>query len=142
MPPNNKSEIVLDLTNITHAVEFYFCMFICNIGFATNSLNILVNMRKDILLKSTMGYYNILMSIFNILTLATACYLNLFAQSIGQTPLILRSNLNCILISYFIRIFAQMSAWLNVMLTLDRVICIYSLIRRFKFVQIMFRSFL
>ena len=111
-------------------------MIICNIGFATNSLNILVSTRRALLLKSTMGYYNILMSIFNILTLSVVGYLDLFPQSIGHTPLILRSNLNCVLISYFLRVIAQMSTWLNVMVTTDRMLCVFPLLsNKFMFIQ-------
>ena len=131
---NNKTETVIDLTNITHTVEFYFCVVICNIGFMANILNILVSTRKK-LLKNTVGFYNIFMSIFNISTLAVAGYLDLFSQSIGQKPLILRSNLNCVLITYFIQVFSQMTAWLIVMVTADRLLCLYSLFNRFKFIK-------
>ena len=135
MSLNNKTEVVLDLTYITHAVVYYFCVVICSIGFVTNTLNIVVSARKK-LLKSTVGFYNILMSIFNILTLSTVGYLDLFPQSIGHTPLILRSNLNCVLISYFLRVIAQMSMWLNVMVTTDRMLCVFPMLsNKYKFIK-------
>ena len=132
MPLNNQTQTVMDFTNITHTVEFYFCVVVCNIGFAANILNIIVSTRKKIL-ENTVGFYNIFMSIFNILTLVVVGYLDLFSQSIGQTHLILRTNLNCLLISYFIRVFSQMSVWLNVLVTADRLLCVYSLFNRFTF---------
>ena len=76
----NKSEIVLDLTNLTHMAQYYFCIVICNKGIVANILNILVCLRKE-LLKNTIGFYNILMSTFNILTLIFVGYLNEFAHS-------------------------------------------------------------
>ena len=47
--------------------------------------------------------------------------------AIWTSSLILRSNLNCKLIWYFVRIFSQISTWINVMVTLDRMLCVYSL---------------
>ena len=126
---------MIDLTYTTHVVEYYICVIVCSIGFATNTLNIVVSTRKK-LLKNTMGFYNISMSIFNILTLVTVGYLDFFTQSIGQTPLILRSNLNCILISYVMRVISQMSSWLNVMVTTDRMLCVFPFLsNRFKFIK-------
>ena len=131
----NKNATDLDLTDLTHTVQFYSCIVIFSIGFVSNSLNILVCIRKE-LLKNTIGLYNILMSLFNILSLIFVGYLFFFPQSIGQTNLILRSNINCKLIWYFMRVFLQMSVWLNVMITLDRTLCVYSpRTQRLKLVQ-------
>ena len=133
MTPQNQRDLILDLTQLTHVVEYYYFLVVCSLGFAANMLNILVCQRKE-LLKYTMGFYNILMSVFNILTLVAVGYLEMFSQSTSSTPLILRSGLNCVLITYFIRVFAHMSTWLNVMVTADRLLCVYNT-NKFKFLK-------
>lgn len=123
----------LDFTDLTHKLEYYFCLIVSNTGILANIVNIVVCSRKN-MNKNTMGFYNILMSIFNILTLILLGYLTIFPQSIGQTYLVYRSYYTCILIPYFNRIVSQMSAWLNVMLTFDRMLCV-SYLNRFRFIQ-------
>ena len=113
----------LNFTKATHLAEFYFCTIICNIGIVANLLNILVSTRKE-LQKNTMGFYNIVMSIFNILALIFRGYLTLFSQSINQPMLMLTSTFACVFISFFSKIFRFMSSWLLVMLTLDRLVCV------------------
>ena len=64
------------------------------------------------------------MSVFNILTLAVGGYVQFFSQSIGGSSLILTSYYACMLIPFFSRVFAAMSTWVNLLVTLDRVVCI------------------
>ena len=123
----------MDFTKETYLIQFYECVVLFNKGIVSNIINIVVSLRKE-LKNSIMSFYNILMSIFNILTLIFVGYLAFFAQSIGQEQLILRTYLNCILISYFIRIFSQMSSWINVMVTFDRMLCIV-FIQKVKFTE-------
>ena len=80
------------------------------------------------------GYYNILLSTCNILTLLVVSYLNLFPQTIGESPLLFRSEYACILILYSNKVIPQMSAWLYVIVTLDRMLCVVNL-NRFKFIN-------
>ena len=128
----NQSQI-FDFTYLTHSLEYYLCTVIGNIGIIANILNIIVCTRKR-LQQNTMGFYNILMSSFNILTIIFFGYLTLFSQSIGQEQLLLKSDASCKLISFFNRVFAQMSSWLSVMVTLDRMLCI-GYTKRFKFIE-------
>ena len=123
MNPNMNNSLALNLTGLVYAFEFYSCLVIVNIGLVANLLNILVSMRKE-LQKNTMGFYNVLMSTFNILTLVTVCYLNLFIESLGDEQLILKSNLSCAGILFISRLFPQVASWLNVMVTFDRMICV------------------
>ena len=121
----NQSDLIKYIASLNYAqnqVTLYACLIIGNIGFASNSLNILVCMRKKFR-KETMGFYNPLISVFNILSLAMG-YLSLYPVSIGNQNLELVSYYGCVLISYFGRVFVQMSSWLNVMVSLDRMISI------------------
>ena len=128
----NKS--VLDFSAIIYSVEYYSSVIVGGIGILANLMNILVGAQRA-LQKNTLGFYNIHMSIFNILTLIFVCFLSYLPQSNGShEQLIQTSSLNCKFISYFLRIFAAMSSWINVMVTMDRMLCV-CLINRFKFVH-------
>jgi len=129
----NISNDVIDLTFATYTVEYYGCLIIVNAGLVANSLNILVSMRKE-LQKNTMGFYNILMSVFNNLTLIVVAYLNMYPQTIGQEAMLTRSNYSCMLVLYATKIFPHMASWLSVMVTLDRMICVFNT-NRFKFIN-------
>jgi hypothetical protein len=110
---------VYDFTDATYKVQFYGSLSMCIFGTITNLASIQVSQTKE-MRNTSMGFYNILISIFNLLTI----YFNLsmfFPQSIGHSQIINTSSLACILMPYFFRIFLQMSQWLNVMLSFGRV---------------------
>ena len=79
--------------------------------------------RKE-LQKNTMGFYNILLSIFNILTLISVGYMNLFVESLGYEQLFLKSNMSCASLLFLNRLISQVVSWLNVMVTFDRMLCV------------------
>ena len=129
----NISNGVINLTAATLSLQYYGCLTLVNIGLVANVLNIIVSMRKE-LQKNTMGFYNILISVFNILSLIFVGYINFFPQTIGQESYLTRSDYNCKLILYLSKIFPPMASWLNVMVSLDRLLCVYN-ISRFKFIN-------
>ena len=116
--------MVLDLTNETLWLEFYMCLVIGNFGIVSNILNIIVSIRPKIQEIITMGFFNVSLSCVNILVIVFVSYLLFFAQSIGKDELISTSIYACLFIPYFTRIFAAMSAWLNILITYDRI-CIF-----------------
>ena len=122
MSISEDQSFILTLNGISNKISYYTCMTVVNIGFVSNFLNILICSRKS-LQKNTMGLYNIIISIFNILSFMSA-YLQFFTVSVGNKDLQLESYYSCILITYFTRVVIQMSSWLNVMVSLDRTICI------------------
>ncbi len=109
----------LNLTNETLSLEFYMCVIICNFGILTNVFNIIVSSRSKIQEIVVMGFYNIWMSCFNILTLVFFSYLYLFSQSIGRKDLISTSMYACLAIPFFARVFGTMASWLNVLVSYD-----------------------
>ena len=116
---HQKMPSIYNFTNPTHTVEFYASLSVCIFGTLTNFANLQVSLGKG-MRNTTMGFYNILISIFNLLII----YFNLslfFPQSIGQTQIINRSELTCIFVPYFFRVFLEMSQWLNVMVSFDRM---------------------
>ena len=127
-----ESVFILNLNKISNDIVYYTCITIVNIGFASNILNILICSRKS-MQTNTMGYYNILMSIFNILSFVSA-YLLFFPVTIGKKDILLDSYISCIIVTYLPRVFIQMSSWLNVMVSLDRTMCI-SYPKKFKFLS-------
>ena len=113
---------MIDLTEESLSLIFYTCVIIGNFGIVTNMLNIFVSMKSEIM-KIKTGFYFILISIFNILTIIFTLYLLLFPQSIGRPDLATTSFLACWLIPYLLRVVSQMVSWLNVVLTYDRMLC-------------------
>ena len=110
------------LSHLQNEIVYYACFFIGSISLASNILNILVCMRNK-LRKEALGFYNPLMSVFNILSTMVG-YLSIFPGTVGGQDLQYSSDYACILISYLLRICLQMSSWLNVMISFDRMITI------------------
>ncbi len=113
-------------------VNFYSSTLICSIGIVGNILNILLCLNERIQ-KRTMGIFNLLMSIFNILSLTSVLIIYL-PPSAGNQDLTLTSDFSCKMLYYFNAVCVQMVAWLNVMVTIERIAFI-SEIRLVKFVK-------
>jgi hypothetical protein len=112
----------VNLQKITNLFVYYSFLTLSNLSFLSNILNILVCSRMKIR-KNTFSLYNTFMSLFNMLSLVFS-YLIYFPSSIGRQDLLLKSTLNCLLITYFNKICVQMCSWLNVSLSIDRTICV------------------
>ena len=121
---------ISNLTSLSDQFAYYSCLTFVNVGYLSNILNIVVCSRKK-LRKTSMGFYNITMSIFNILNFVMG-YLQYFPETIGNPNLYFVSSLSCALISYILRCVVQMSAWLNVMVSFDRTLCLWHAKNRFK----------
>ena len=122
---DNLSEIIYDqdqyeyLTRLQNEISFYSCWIILIIGLISNTLNIIICMRKRIQ-REAIGFYSPLMSIFNV----TSLVYGFFTFYKSTRMYYLESTLNCTLFFYLGRITYQMSSWLYVMCSLDRMICI------------------
>ena len=101
---------------------FYSCVIVVTSFLLSNILNILVCLRKRIR-KEMMGFYNIIISIWNILALVSG-FVMFFPSSIHIQDLLLVSDFSCVAINYVMRVCVQMSAWLHVFLTIDRYLCV------------------
>jgi hypothetical protein len=110
----------INLTNQTNALQLYSFAFIIPVGFITNVLNILVNAR-DKFQQTTMGFYNIFWSIFNIFWII-CLFLQASIPLIGLNKLILKSDIACKLLPYFVRLFGQLNMWINVVASFDRLL--------------------
>jgi hypothetical protein len=102
---------------------FYSCVLVVVVFVLGNVLNIAICLRENIR-KEMMGYYNVLISFWNILSLAFLTFILYFPQSIQEQDLTLISNFSCASINYITRICIQMSAWIHVFLTIDRYLCL------------------
>ena len=112
----------LKINNFLAEFIFYSCSLVVVCYLLGNMLNILVCARKRIR-KEMMGFYNIVISFWNIMVLLSALFLY-FPPSIHVQDLLLRSNFSCATINFVMRVCVQMSAWLHVFLTLDRYLCV------------------
>ena len=110
----------MDLTKETNFLVFYGTLIIGISGLYSNLMNMRVSTSPKIQ-KTTMGFFNILLSIFNILLIVFVGFLCLFPQSVGRPNIVISSNAACKLLPYFTRIVSQMSSWLSVLTSLDRL---------------------
>ena len=99
---------------------FYTFIIASNIGIILNIMNIRTYSRRAFSHK-TVGFYNIIMSTFHILSIVTG-YLYFFPASIGKPDLTLASDWACVSILFTISICTQMSSWMNIMVSFDRTV--------------------
>ena len=109
---------------------FYSCSIVLNTFILANIVNILICLRSRIV-KEMIGFYNIIISVFNILTLVLGSLI-VYPITLNFQDLVEISNFSCITITYFSRVSVQMCSWLYVFLSLDRYLCVaYN--EKFKF---------
>ncbi|RNA08164.1 FMRFamide receptor-like [Brachionus plicatilis] len=109
---------------------FYANLTIVPFGLFFNLLSYLVFSRKTFE-KGTMGFYFRVIAIMDSIAL-TNLFAQFFTQSLG-IDLVLVSSFTCIFFNLFLRVSFQASAWLNVIVTLDRLACIKYVHKQFKF---------
>ena len=124
-------EFVAKINDILTKILFYSGSILSSIFILGNMLNILICTRKK-LLKEMIGFYNIIMSVFNIITIVMI-NLVVFPTTLNYQDLTTFSFFSCISIMYFTRVSVQMSSWLHVFLSLDRYLCVAHL-NRLKFI--------
>ena len=110
----------IDLSSQTNDLEFYSFLIMIPVGLITNALNIVVSTRKN-LKKTTMGFYNIVFSFFNILSIS-GIFLQVFPPTVGLNDLLLSSDLACRLLPYLNRLFAQLALCINSIVCFDRLL--------------------
>ena len=104
--------------HISVVVIFSYGIVSC-IGVVGNCINLWLCLNPRFP-RDAMGYFNILMSVFNILSLIGG-QINSLPQFIGYQDLSLISDYSCKFLQYLPRVCYQASAWLNVMSTLERI---------------------
>jgi len=123
-------DFIAKINQILKNFIFYSCSILISILTLGNVLNILICLRR-FLLKEMIGFYNIIISTFNILALVLGTLI-VYPITLGYTDLLVRSNFACITITYFSRVSVQMCSWLYVFLSLDRYFCV-AFHEKFKF---------
>ena len=122
MPNLTQDQIFLLNLNISRVeLLYYTCITVIPCGIALNIISSIVFMRKKFS-KKTMGFYNIVISIVNII-FAVFAALNYTGIALGK-DLTLMSGFSCVFLTYGQRVFSQMSSWMNVFVTVDRMISI------------------
>jgi hypothetical protein len=118
------------LNFISNRIIFVGTIIIPSVGIISNVLNIAICLRQR-LRSSLLGYYNVLISIFNTLVFIVMLLIY-FPLVIGQTNLANLSDFSCATLSFALRVFIKMSIWINVGVTIDRFLCV-SFPNKFKF---------
>ena len=111
-----------EINEFIRQLSFYTSLTVVLVFIIGNILNVIICLRKRIR-KEIIGFYNIVISSWNIVVLFNGLLLY-FPASINAQDLLLFSDLTCILINYLTRTNVQMSAWLHVFLTIDRYLCV------------------
>lgn len=111
---------------------YYVNLIIVPLGIVFNFLNLFVFSRKRFK-NDTMGFYYTLLAILDIFVLIML-FLGFFGISIDRDFTEI-SNFSCKAISYFLRVFIHMSSWLNVLITVDRLVCIKYSNKKFHFLK-------
>lgn len=124
-------EFIVEMNKLLKECIFYSFVIVVNFLILGNIFNICICLRKK-LRQEMLGFYNILISVFNILALVLS-YVNHFPQSLNvQYEIVSASNVTCALFSYLGRVTVQMSSWLHVFISFDRFICVITFYERFK----------
>ena len=129
---DDSQAFILKLTLLSNKFTYYSIIIFGNIGCLSNILNILVCSRNSIRQKK-MGFYNIIISTFNIMIFAVG-FLQYYPPTVGGQNFFLISDLLCIIMSSSSRILIHMASWLKVMLSFDRLMCI-TISNRIKFIN-------
>jgi hypothetical protein len=124
-------EFVAKINEILRQILFYTGSILSSILIVGNIMNILICTRKK-LIKEMIGFYNIIVSVFNIIAIVML-NLTVFPTSINYQDFTTFSNFSCVSIMYFTRVSVQMSSWLHVFLSLDRYLCVVHL-KKLKFI--------
>jgi hypothetical protein len=115
-------EFVLKISTILDQLVFYACIVGIDISVLGNIINILIFLRKSIR-KEIISFYNIMISIWNILTLLLG-FIAYFPASIHTQDFLLKSDFACATISFLLRVCTHMASWLYVCLTIDKYLCV------------------
>ena len=96
---------------MTGKVGLYVYLVIGAVGILTYIFNIRVCLRKK-MRNTAMGFYNFITAVFNIVFFIVT----LFSSSLSNV-----FDWTCIIGPYAMRVISQMSSWLNVMVSFDRL---------------------
>jgi hypothetical protein len=110
------------INNILTQFNFYSSVVVIVGYIVCNIINIIICCRKKIR-QQMMGFYNISISFWNILTLSFA-FIFFFPPTIHAQDIVLVSDFLCASLNYTLRVCVQMSAWLHVLLSIDRYLCV------------------
>jgi hypothetical protein len=122
MNSTNDRQFVLRISTILDQLVFYACVVGIDISILGNIINILIFLRKTIR-NEIISFYNIMISIWNILTLVFG-FITFFPASIHAQNLLLKSDFACATISFLMRVCTHMASWLYVCLTIDKYVCV------------------
>ena len=102
-------------------VNFYFTVIFGSIGLILNTLGIVVYKRKAFA-DMSMSFYNIVIACVN-----NICILSYLWQAIPlyfNVNIKLNSQAECMLVTYLQMVAGRLSAWIETLITVDRMVCI------------------
>ena len=121
MAVSNEMSFILYIMNINYNILFYLSVIIFPLGIFSNTISILVFMRKQFA-KYNIGFFNIYIAISNNILLFLSFFVY-YSQS-KNNDILVWSEFTCKFFNYVIRVFVVNNSWLNVLIAFDRWLCI------------------
>ena len=118
---NSSSE--LNFSPLINLMNSYYTLVAVPIGFFTNILSIVVFMRPN-LLKTSMGYFNLLMSISNLLSLFFFFFIQQ-SSIVFHIDLSIQTDVGCKLFMFTRRVMRELTPIIETIMTFERFITIY-----------------
>ncbi|RNA29071.1 hypothetical protein BpHYR1_040832 [Brachionus plicatilis] len=114
-------DLLIWRSNLNDTVIIFSSLVLIPIGIVLNFTQMMILLRKRFLM-SIMAMYYQLISIYNILILIVTWFY--FMSKSDLTKIDFITDIGCKLLSFFFRLAYQICSWLNVLVTLDRLIFI------------------
>ena len=139
MSASDINSYALNLERIGSIVTSSFYTIFGLLGIVLNILGIIGFSRQTFIQLSSkaicqQGFFNIAIAVVNIVCLVFIWLANI-PSSINRFPNVWSTSYGCILVKYLEIVFRDMSSWLDMLLAVDRMICI-TFPRRFLFLKL------
>lgn len=112
-----------NLVQIANKIDFYFVVTLVPVGIATNFISMLIFTRKS-LNATNMGFFNLLISISNIVTLVFYLFF-MESNRVFNYDLSIVSDFGCKLMMLLRRVIREMAPIVETVMTLERFMTVY-----------------
>ena len=120
------------LNDLGNKIDYYFALITIPIGIIFNTLSVFIFLRKN-LNKTNMGFFNFCLSISNSFTLIYFIFVS-DSKIFFNYDLKIKHDVLCRIIPFIRRVIREVSPWIEVLITFDRLIYV-KFPTRFKFMH-------
>ena len=120
------------LNDLGATIDHYFALITIPVGIIFNTLSVFIFLRKN-LNKTNMGFFNFCLSISNSFTLIYFIFVS-DSRIFFSYDLKIKNDFLCRIIPFLRRVIREVSPWIEVLITFDRLIYV-KFPTRFKFMH-------